>query len=89
MRARCLNPKHKFYADYGGRGVTICEAWSDFEVFYRDFGHSRPASGFSIDRVNNNGNYEPGNVRWATARHLPKDQYDALVKLRETTEYPA
>ncbi len=67
MKQRCLNPKHKAYHRYGGRGIMIYEPWiRSFEVFLADVGQ-RPL-GKTLDRKNNNGNYEPGNVRWATAQ---------------------
>lgn len=66
MRARCHNPKHKRFSDYGGRGITVCDRWRDsFEDFLTDVG-SRPSSDLTLDRIDNNGNYEPGNVRWVS-----------------------
>jgi len=67
MIQRCTNPKQKRYADYGGRGIHVCERWlNGFENFLADMGR-RPTSEHSIDRYpNNDGNYEKTNCRWAT-----------------------
>jgi hypothetical protein len=64
-RQRCSNPNDPRYPQYGGRGIRVCDEWSDFSVFYRDMG-PRPSSRHSLDRRDNDGNYEPGNCRWAT-----------------------
>jgi len=67
MRDRCRNPKSKRYSDYGGRGITVCDRWESFENFLADMGE-RP-DGMTLDRYPNvNGNYEPGNCRWATTK---------------------
>ena len=67
MRQRCNDPKAEKYPKYGGIGVVVCERWDDFAAFLEDMGPS-PSTDCSLDRFpNRHGNYEPGNVRWASA----------------------
>ena len=67
MKTRCLNPNSEHYCDYGNRKIQICERWHKFENFYADMG-KKPSAELTLERINNNGNYEPGNWRWATAK---------------------
>jgi hypothetical protein len=66
MLSRCMNLGHKAYKWYGARGITICKRWMKFENFLADMGR-RPKR-LTLDRINNDGNYEPGNCRWATRK---------------------
>lgn len=67
MIQRCERPKARGYSNYGGRGITVCERWHTYENFLADMGE-RPSRSLQLDRINNDGNYEPTNCRWATPR---------------------
>lgn len=74
MKDRCLNPKCHAYPYYGGRGIAVCKAWADsYAAFISDVG-LRPSPELTIERINNDGNYDPGNVRWATWAEQSKNK---------------
>lgn len=88
MRSRCTNPNTPLFEAYGGRGISVCERWlRSFEDFFSDVG-PRPSSRHSLDRVDVNGNYEPGNVRWAlpeTQGRNKRENHIVTVKGRRMT----
>jgi hypothetical protein len=74
MKARCANPSAAHFDRYGGRGISVCARWQSFDQFLADIGE-RPA-GTTLDRINNEGNYEPGNCRWATRKANSRNRSD-------------
>lgn len=79
MIQRCTNEAHQRFCYYGGRGIHVCDRWKDsFSNFLGDMGQ-RPSTKHSIDRINNNGNYEPNNCRWATQSEQALNKRPKLV----------
>ena len=68
MKRRCKNPSRENYPHYGGRGITVCPEWEDFNNFYEWAIVNGYSQGLSLDRINNNGNYEPANCKWSTVK---------------------
>jgi hypothetical protein len=77
MIERCKRPESTAYHRYGGRGISVCERWSVYENFLADMGR-RPSSKHSLDRINNDGNYDPQNCRWATVLEQSRNRSDNL-----------
>lgn len=93
MIQRCTNPKSPGYEYYGGRGIKIFPPWMDFMKFHADMG-TRPSVNYSIDRINSDGNYEPGNCRWATKQEQSSNRranrfITAFGKTQTETEWSA
>lgn len=81
MMMRCNNESHPAYSHYGGRGIKVCERWSDVRIFVADMG-LRPTPKHSLDRIDNEGSYSPDNCRWAD----PKEQ-QRNKRTTKTVEY--
>lgn len=73
MIRRCENPKNKDFPHYGGRGISVCEAWHSLKTFIADMGE-RPSSKHTLDRIDTDGNYCPDNVRWATQKEQQRNR---------------
>jgi len=88
MLNRCRNPRCPQWADYGGRGIRVCDAWAaSYEKFLADVGR-RPSPALSIDRIDGNSHYEPGNVRWATDTEQIRNRRNTIRVRWEGEELP-
>lgn len=90
MIERCTRQAHPFYEDYGGRGIQVCPAWrgvGGFAQFLADVGE-RP-EGHTLDRINVDGDYEPGNVRWASRRQQRWNRRDMAIRIELNGFYEA
>jgi len=81
MKQRCINPNTFYFKNYGGRGIMICERWMVFENFLADMGEC--PKGMSIDRINNDGHYEPSNCKWSTRKEQARNSKQAKLNKDE------
>lgn len=88
MKQRCFNTKHRAYPDYGGRGISVCERWrNSFPAFLQDMGEPPPK--YTIERIDNNGNYEPSNCRWASRKEQMMNRRNTVFVTVAGVKYKA
>ena len=86
MLTRCRNPNVSNYKNYGGRGISVCDRWMQFENFYADMGD--PPDGASLDRIDNQGNYEPQNCRWSDRKEQNRNRRISHVIVHDGISLP-
>ncbi len=79
IKKRCYNPNNKWYKNYGGRGIKMYEPWITSFVSFLQYVGNRPDRGYSIDRIDNNGDYEPGNVKWSTKKEQDNNRRTTVL----------
>lgn len=84
MKRRCLNPNVRHYERYGGRGIRVCGRWMEFQNFLADMG-SRPSSRHQLDRIDNDGDYAPGNCRWALVKTQSRNRSNNIMLTHNDT----
>lgn len=87
MKDRCTNPRSAAYELYGGRGITVCDRWDNFEEFIADMGW-RPSPQHTLDRIDNNKGYCPDNCRWATVEQQVNNRSNTVVVVFQGNEVP-
>lgn len=85
MKKRCLNPNYIGYKNYGGRGIKICDRWLNFENFFEDMGNK--PEGLMLERMDNDGNYESGNCKWATRKEQNNNKRDYKERIMGKVQY--
>lgn len=88
MKTRCYNPSYIEFDRYGGRGISVCDEWQTFEPFYEWAMANGYRDGLTIDRIDNDGNYEPGNCKWSTQREQALNRRtNAMITHNEVTKH--
>jgi hypothetical protein len=85
LKSRCSNKNHPNYDRYGGRGIGFCDSWKDYATFLRDMGR-RPTDEHTLDRINNDGDYAPGNCRWATRAEQARNRSTTKLTLEDVDD---